>query len=153
MLCLPLDNVPSWVRHHAGEAWSCYSEFRAHGGTQYCPELDKPAGVCERIARMPEGLRDRLDPVFVGLEREADPEDFFRIWFAALQRNFINILEAAKEASASDTVKRLRLSQQAVLDTAPEFSQFFDSLRDFIGASACKAGSWRQGDSWRAEWR
>ena len=74
-----VENLPSWIRHHVGEAWSNYSEYIAQGGIDFCSETDDPADVCVRLANIPENLLDRLEPSFIGLEREADPDGFLGI--------------------------------------------------------------------------
>lgn len=152
MLCFPLKNVPSWIRHHAGEAWSSFSEFAAQGGIKYCSESDDLDEVCEQFTRMPKYWLDRLDPCFVGLEREADPDGFFRQWYEAIMRRHLKALDVAQSASLSDSKKRHFLCQKAVSEAMPSFAQFFDSLRDFVGAGHASSGRWRQGDQYRKGW-
>ena len=148
----PLTAVPAWIRHHVGEAYRAYSQFVARGGTEYCPDLDDPAEVCDRMAALPEGLMPRLSAAFEGLEREADPEAFFRNWYTSLSRRYDQAMQAARMESGSDTKRSHQRSLRIVKDTVPDFSQFFDCLRDFIGRRACVSGGWNGGDSWRCDW-
>ena len=60
MLSFPLENVPSWIKHHAGEAWSSFSEFAARGGIMHCREIDDLDLVCDLFAKIPEVWDDRL---------------------------------------------------------------------------------------------
>ena len=153
MLCFPLANVPSWVRHHAGEAWSSFSEFAAQGGMAHCREIDDPDYVCDLFAQTPERWLDRLDPCFVGLEREADPDSFFRDWYAAIISSYHKSLAIAQSSSLSDSEKRHLLCRMAVSEAVPSFAQFFDSLREFVGAQHVSGGRWGQGDGYRKSWQ
>jgi hypothetical protein len=153
MLCFPLKNVPSWIKHHAGEAWGSFSEFAAQGGIVHCRELDDLDGVCELFAKMPEVWANRLEPCFVGLEREADPDGFFRQWYAEIKRRYIKALDIAQSSSLSNSKKRHFLCQRALAEAVPSFAQFFDSLRCFLGLSACHGGRWRDGDEARSKWQ
>ena len=152
MLCFPLANVPSWVRHHAGEAWSSFSEFAAKGGILHCREIDDLDQVCDLFAQMPEVWADRLAPCFVGLEREADPHGFFRQWYAAITRRYLNSLAITQSSSLSDSKSRHLLSRKAFAEATPSFAQFFDSLRDLIEVGYAVGGRWRQGDEFRKDW-
>ena len=74
-----VENLPSWIRHHVGEAWSIFSGRVEQGGAEFCPKEDDPAEVCDVLENIPEILRPRLEPSFIGLEREADPDGFLGI--------------------------------------------------------------------------
>lgn len=152
MLCFPLRNVPSWIKHHAGEAWSSFSEFAAQGGILHCHEIDDLEHVCDLFAQMPEVWTDRLEASFVGLEREADPDSFFRDWYAAIISRYQNSLAIAQSSSLSDSKKRHLLCRMAVSEAVPSFAQFFDSLREFVGAEHASGGRWGQGDESRKDW-
>ena len=152
MLCFPLKNVPSWIKHHAGEAWSSFSEFAAQGGMLYCREIDDLDHVCELFAKMPDVWSDRLEACFVGLEREADPDGFFRRWYAALIQYYFKSLAIAEATSLYDSKRRHLLCRMAVSEAVPSFAQFFDSLRCFLELSGCHAGRWRDGDEARSKW-
>jgi len=152
MMCFPLKNVPSWIRHHAGEAWSSFGLFAAQGGIEYCRESDNLDHVCDRFAKMPEHWLDRLEACFVGLEREADPEGFFRQWYAAITRRYLRSLAIAQSSSLSDSKSRHLLCRKVLAEAVPSFAQFFDSLRDFVGAGHVVGGRWRQGDEYRKDW-
>lgn len=152
MMCFPLKNVPSWIRHHAGEAWSSFGLFSAEGGIEYCRESDNLDHVCDLFAKMPEVWTDRLEPCFVGLEREADPDGFFRKWYAAIVRRYLKLLAAAQEKSPSNSNRRHFLCRMAVSEVVPSFAQFFDSLRDFVGVGQISSGRWGQGDEYRKGW-
>lgn len=152
MLCFPLRNVPSWIKHHAGEAWSSFSEFAAQGGILHCREIDDPDHVCDLFAQMPEVWTDRLEPCFVGLEREADPDCFFRQWYAAITRRYLKSLAIVQSYSLNDSKKRHFLCRKAFAEAVPSFAQFFDSLREFVGVGNIVGGRWRQGDEYRKGW-
>ena len=147
-----VENLPSWIRHHVGEAWSNYSEYIALGGIDFCSETDDPADVCVRLANIPENLLDRLEPSFIGLEREADPDGFYRAWYSGLFERYGRSLETINLMSGSDYRMRYRLYARAVKKSVPEFTGFFNDLRNFIGDEACLGGRWHQGDASRAEW-
>lgn len=153
MMCFPLKNVPSWIRHHAGEAWSSFGLFAAQGGIEYCRESDNLDHVCDLFAKMPEVWTDRLEPCFIGLEREADPDGFFRQWYAAIVGRYLKSLAAAQEKSPSNSKRRHLLCRMAVSEVVPSFAQFFDSLRCFLGLSGYNSGRWRDGDEARSKWR
>lgn len=153
MLCFPIKNVPSWVRHHAGEAWSSFSQFAAQGGIEFCRESDDLDEVCDLFERMPDCWLDRLEACFVGLEREADPDGFFRQWYAAATRRYLRSLANAQLDSLSDSKKRHLLCQNAVSEAVPSFAQFFDSLREFVGAEYASGGRWGEGERYRKNWR
>lgn len=152
MLSLPLENVPSWISHHAGEAWSSFSEFVAQGGVEYCRDSDDLDEVCDLFARVKENWLDRLESCFAGLEREADPDGFFRVWCMSMHRSYLEALFAAQLSSLSDSTRRHLLCQRAVSEIVPSFAQFFDSLRDFVGAGNFQSGKWGQGDEYRKGW-
>ena len=145
-----VENLPSWIRHHVGEAWSNYSEYIAQGGIDFCSETDDPADVCVRLANIPENLLDRLEPSFIGLEREADPDGFYRAWYSGLFERYGRSLETINLMSGSDYRMRYRLYARAVKKSVPEFTGFFNDLRNFIGDEACLGGRWHQGDASRA---
>ena len=151
MLCFTLKNVPSWVKDHAGAAWSGFSVFTARGGVEYCREFDDLHHVSDLFAEMPEVWKDYLEACFVGLEREADPNGFFRQWYAAIARRYLRSL-IAQSTSRSDSKKRHLLCRQAFAEAVPSFAQFFDSLRDFIGVEYASDGRWRRGDEARKGW-
>ena len=153
MLCFPLANVPSWIKHHTGEAWSSFSEFAAKGGIMHCREIDDLDHVCDLFAKMPEVWADRLEACFVGLEREADPDSFFRDWYAAIISSYHKSLAIAQLSSLSDSEKRHLLCRMAVSEAVPSFAQFFDSLREFVGAEHVSGGRWGQGDGYRKSWQ
>ena len=50
--------------------------------------------------------------------------------------------------SGSDYWKHYRRCTRVVRKTVPDFIEFFDSLRMFIGCSTWLIGRWREGDSW-----
>lgn len=152
MASCPVTAVPAWIRHHVGEAYSTYSRFVALGGTEYCPDLDDPADVCDRMATLPDSLMNRLSAAFVGLEREADQDAFFRNWYASLSRRYGQAMQSARTGAGSDTKGGHQRSLRVVQDTVPDLSQFFDCLRDFIGYRACASGGWSAGDLWRRDW-
>ena len=152
MLSFPLENVPSWIKHHTGEAWSSFSEFAARGGIMHCHEIDDLDHVCDLFAKIPEVWDDRLEACFVGLEREADLDGFFRHWYAAIISRYHKSLAIAQSSSLSDSMKRHLLCQKAVAETVPSFAQFFDSLREFVGARHVSSGRWGQGDKLRINW-
>jgi hypothetical protein len=104
------------------------------------------------MAKLPDGLMERLSAAFVGLEREADQGTFFRNWYASLSRRYAQAMQSARTGAGPDTTERHQRSLRVVKDTAPDFSQFFDCLRDFIGFRACLYGGWSAGDSWRRDW-
>jgi hypothetical protein len=153
MLCFPLENVPSWIKHHTGEAWSSFSEFAARGGIMHCREIDDLNHVCDLFAKMPEVWADRLEACFVGLEREADPDSFFRDWYAAIISRYHKSLVIAQSSYLSDSKKRHLLCRMAVSEAVPSFAQFFDSLREFVGAEHVSGGRWGQGDGYRKSWQ
>jgi hypothetical protein len=152
MLSFPLRNVPSWIKHHAGEAWSSFSEFAAQEGMAHCREFDDLDHVCGLFANMPEVWDNRLEACFVGLEREADPDGFFRQWYAAITRRYLRSLAIAQSSSLSDSEKRHSLCRKAFAEAVPSFAQFFDSLRDFVGVGHASSGRWGQGDESRKGW-
>lgn len=152
MLCFPVKNVPSWVRHHAGEVWSSFSQFAAQGGIEFCRESDDLDEVCDLFERMPDCWLDRLEACFVGLEREGDADGFFRQWYAAITRRYLRSLAQAQSSSPSDSGKRHFLCTRVVAEEIPSFAQFFDSLREFVGAGHASSGRWRQGDEYRKGW-
>ena len=147
-----VENLPSWIRHHVGEAWSNYSEYIAQGGIDFCSETDDPADVCVRLANIPENLLDRLEPSFIGPEREADLDGFYRDWYSGLCERYGRSLETINLMSGSDYRMRYRHYARAVQKSVPEFTEFFNDLRKFIGNEACRSGQWRQGDASRAAW-
>jgi hypothetical protein len=100
-----------------------------------------------RLASMPEGLLNRLEPSFVGLEREADPNGYSRKRYSKLCERYTQAMKDADFISGSDYEQRYRLYSRTARGFAAEFSQFFDSLREFIGYSACVGGRWGQGDA------
>ena len=153
MLCFPLKNVPSWIRHHTGEAWSSFSEFAARGGIMHCRETDDLDHVCDLFAKITEVWDDRLEACFVGLEREADPDSFFRDWYAAIISRYHKSLVIAQSSSRFDSKKRHLLCRMAVSEAVPSFAQFFDSLREFVGAEHVSGGRWGQGDGYRKSWQ
>ena len=152
MLWFPLKNVPSWVRHHASEAWIGFSKFAAQQGIEYCQESDVLDEVCDLFEKMPDCFLDRLEACFVGLEREADPDGFFRQWYAAITLRYLGSLATARTSSRLDSKKRHFLCQRALNEAVPCFAQFFDSLREFVGAEHVSVGSWGQGDEYRKDW-
>lgn len=152
MLSYPLKNVPSWIKQHTGEAWSSFSEFAAQGGTLHCCGIDDLNHVCGLFAKMPEVWTDRLEACFVGLEREADPDSFFRDWYATIISRYHKSLAIAQSSSLSDSKKRHLLCRMAVSEAVPSFAQFFDSLREFVGAGHASGGRWGQGDAYRKGW-
>ena len=152
MASYPVDGLPSWVRHHAGEAWCIFCEFIVQGGTIFIRELDDSVDVCVRLVSMPENLLDRLEPSFIALEREADPDGFFRNWYLRLRERYNRSMETVNQMSGSDNEKRYRHSARVVRGCVPEFTEFFDSLREFIGYEACLSSRWRQGDASRKKW-
>jgi hypothetical protein len=147
-----VENLPSWIRHHVGEAWSIFSGRIEQGGAEFCPEEDDPAEVCDILENIPEILLPRLEPSFIGLEREADPDGFFRNWYAGLCERYIQSMETVKLQSGADYKKRYRKSALVLQKFIPEFTSFFDSLREFIGNQACLSSRWTQGDGSRARW-
>ena len=152
MASYPLDSLPSWLRHHAGEAWSIFSNRIGRGGVEFCPELDDPKEVCELLANMPESLLNRLEPCFLGLEREGDPKGFFRNWFLELSKKYRQDMLSADLISGSNDAERYQNRARAVGKSVPEFTEFFESLREFIGNEACMNSSWLQGDASCAAW-
>ena len=152
MVSYHVENLPSWIRHHVGEAWSVFSSFIAQGGTEFCPEIDDSQDVCNRLASLPENLLDRLEPSFIGLEREADPEGYFRNWYSALSKRYAHDMKTVKLIYRTDYTKSYTHSALVVQKFIPEFAKFFDSLREFIGIQACLNSCWRQGDTYRVKW-
>ena len=78
MASYSVENLPSWIRHHVGEAWSIFSGRIEQGGAEFCPKEDDPAEVCDIMEDIPEILLPRLEPSFIGLQREADRDEFFK---------------------------------------------------------------------------
>ena len=152
MASYPVDSLPSWLRHQVGEAWNIFSGFVALGGTVFCPEIDDPQDVCLRLAYLPESLLDRLEPSFIGLQREADPDEFFQNWYLGLSKRYTQDMKTARLISSVDYKKRYQKSALVLQKFIPEFTVFFDSLREFIGNQACLSSRWRQGDGSRARW-
>ena len=152
MASYPAGSLPSWIRHEAGEAWSSFSKFIANGGTEFCPEFDDPQDVCTMLSSMPEGLLKRLDPVFVGLKRGADPDGFFQHKFIDVCSQYVQSMKTAFLLSGSGHEEMYRNSARVLKAAVPAFAEFFDDLRSFIGDEACIGGRWREGDSWREEW-
>ena len=152
MLSFPLENLPSWIKHYTGEAWSSFSEFAAQGGIVHCCGIDDLNHVCDLFAKMPEVWADRLEACFVGLEREADPDSFFCDWYAAIISRYHKSLAIAQSSSLSDSKKRHLLCRMAVSEAVPSFAQFYDSLRGFVGAGHASGGRWGQGDAYRKDW-
>ena len=153
MLCFPLENVPSWIKHHTGEVWSSFSEFAARGGIMHWRDIDDLDHVCDLFAKMPEVWADRLEACFVGLEREADPDSFFRDWYAAIISRYHKSLVIAQSSSRCDSKKRHLLCRMAVTEVVPSLAQFFDSLREFVDAEHVSGGRWGQGDGYRKSWQ
>ena len=147
-----VENLPSWIRHHVWKAWSVFSSFVAQSGTEFCPEIDDPQDVCNRLASMPEKLLDRLEPSFIGLEREVDNDGIFRNWYSALSKRYAHDMKTVKLIYRTDYTKSYTHSALVVQKFIPEFAKFFDSLREFIGIQACLNSCWRQGDTYRAKW-
>ena len=147
-----VENLPSWIRHHVGEAWNICSGRIEQGGAEFCPKEDDPAEVCDILENIPESLIPRLEPSFIGLEREADLDWFFRNWYSRLCERYNKSMETINLMSGSDNEKRYRHSAQVVRGSVPEFTEFFDSLREFIGDEACLSSRWRQGDASRKKW-
>ena len=147
-----VENLPSWIRHHVGEAWSNYSAYIAQGGIDFCSKTDDPADVCVRLANIPENLLHRLEPSFIGLEREADPDGFYKDWYSGLCERYGRSLKNINLLSGADYKIRYRHYARAVRESVPEFTGFFNDLRNFIGDEACLGGRWHQGDSSRAAW-
>ena len=152
MAYYPVNSLPSWLRHHVGEAYSMFSCFVEQGGTVFCPELDDPREVCDRLANFPESLLDRLEPSFIGLEREADPDEFFKNWYLGLCQKYIQDMKTVKLISGPDYKKRYQKSALVLQKFIPEITAFFDNLREFIGNQACLSSRWKQGDVSRAKW-
>jgi len=152
MASYPVDSLSSWLRHQVGEAWNIFSGFVALGGTVFCPEIDDPQDVCLRLAYLPESLLDRLEPSFIGLQREADPDEFFQNWYLGLSKRYTQDMKTARLISSVDYKKRYQKSALVLQKFIPEFTVFFDSLREFIGNQACLSGRWQQGDVSRKKW-
>jgi hypothetical protein len=152
MASYSVENLPSWIRHHVGEAWNIFSGRIEQGGAEFCPKEDDPAEVCDILENIPEILLPRLEPSFIGLEREADPDGFFRNWYLRLRERYNKSMETVNLMSGSDNEKRYRHSARVVRGSVPEFTEFFIDLRKFIGDEACLSSRWRQGDASREKW-
>ena len=61
-------------------------------------------------------------------------------------------METVKLQSGADYKKRYRKSALVLQKFIPEFTSFFDSLREFIGNQVCLSSRWTQGDGSRARW-
>ena len=61
-------------------------------------------------------------------------------------------METVKLQSGADYKKRYRKSALVLQKFIPEFTSFFDSLREFIGNQACLNSRWKQGDGSRKKW-
>ena len=147
-----VENLPSWIRHHVGEAWSIFSGRIEQGGAEFCPKEDDPAEVCDILENIPEILLPRLEPSFIGLQREADPDEFFKNWYLGLSKRYTQDMKTVKLISGSDYKKRYQKSALVLQKFIPEFTAFFDSLREFIGNQACLNSRWKQGDASRKKW-
>ena len=119
----------------------------------HCRETDDLDHVCALFAKITEVWDDRLEACFVGLEREADPDSFFRDWYAAIISRYHKSLAIAQSSSLSDSKKRHLLCRMAVSEVVPSLAQFFDSLREFVGAEHVSGGRWGQGDGYRKSWQ
>ena len=147
-----VENLPSWIRHHVGEAWSIFSGRVEQGDAEFCPKEDDPAEVCDILENIPEILLPRLEPSFIGLQREADPDEFFKNWYLGLSKRYTQDMKTVKLISGSDYKKRYQKSALVLQKFIPEFTAFFDSLREFIGNQACLNSRWKQGDGSRKKW-
>ena len=152
MASYSVENLPSWIRHHVGEAWSIFSGRIEQGGAEFCPKEDDPAEVCDILENIPEILLPRLEPSFIGLQREADPDEFFKNWYLGLSKRYTQDMKTVKLISGSDYKKRYQKSALVLQKFIPEFTAFFDSLREFIGNQACLNSRWKQGDASRKKW-
>jgi len=152
MASYSVENLPSWIRHHVGEAWNIFSGRVEQGGAEFCPKEDDPAEVCAILKNIPESLLPRLEPSFIGLQREADPDEFFKNWYLGLSKRYTQDMKTVKLISGSDYKKRYQKSALVLQKFIPEFTAFFDSLREFIGNQACLSGRWQQGDASRKTW-
>jgi len=152
MASYSVENLPSWIRHHVGEAWSIFSGRIEQGGAEFCPKEDDPAEVCDILENIPEILLPRLEPSFIGLQREADPDEFFKNWYLGLSKRYTQDMKTVRLISGSDYKKRYQKSALVLQKFIPEFTAFFDSLREFIGNQACLNSRWKQGDASRKKW-
>ena len=107
------------VAHDVSHAWHRFSAFVARGGTEFLPEVDDPHDVYERMERMPEGLRDRLDPSFAALERANDPQGRYRAWYKKLCENYTAAMIAARLIAGPDQEKRYQECARVVKETPP----------------------------------
>ena len=152
MASYSVENLPSWIRHHVGEAWSIFSGRIEQGGAEFCPKEDDPAEVCDILENIPEILLPRLEPSFIGLQREADPDEFFKNWYLGLSKRYTQDMKTVKLISGSDYKKRYQKSALVLQKFIPQFVAFFDSLRESIGNQACLNSRWKQGDASRKKW-
>ena len=126
--------------------------FIAQGGTEFLPEMDDPQDVCERMERMPAGMLARLNPSFATLERANDPQGRYRAGYDKLCENYSAAMIAARLIAGPDQEKRYQECARVVKETASEFEEYFDDLREFISCTDSHTGRWREGDSFREKW-
>ena len=152
MALYSVENLPSWLRHHVGQAWSIFSGRVEQGGAEFYPKEDDPTEVCAILENIPEILLPWLEPSFIGLQREVDPDEFFKNWYLELSKRYTQDMKTVKLISGSDYKKRYQKSALVLQKFIPEITAFFDNLREFIGNQACLSSRWKQGDVSRAKW-
>lgn len=148
----PQAELKQKMSHHAGKAYCGASVFFARGGPDYVPGTDDTSELAKIFLERPEIWLARLDAVFVGVERSYSGADSFRARYARLSEQYYTRMLGAILISGPDVDLRYRLCSDAARDIAPEFGGFFDSLRAFIGYSACRGSKWRTGDTEREKW-
>ena len=100
-----VENLPCWLRHHLGEAWSIFSGRVEQGGAEFYPKEDDPTEVCAILENIPEILLPWLEPSFIGLQRKVDPDEFFKNWYLELSKRYTQDMKTVKLISGLDYKK------------------------------------------------
>jgi hypothetical protein len=98
--------LPLRIDQHAGSGWKIFCSWVFTGGTEFVPELDSYTEVANKHARLPEYLRQRLDAVFAGLAREADPNTSYEDQFIGIETEWRHRMRTAALMSKGSSKKR-----------------------------------------------
>ena len=93
------STLPIRIDEHAGSGWNIFCSWVSTGGTEFAPELDSYTEVADRHARLPEGLRQRLDAVFAGLAQRADPNTSYEEQFIGIETEWHQRMRTATSRS------------------------------------------------------
>lgn len=132
MSACPMASVPGLLRHHVSKARHNCEVFTGRGGADFCPERDDLADVCALLRGILIRWLDLLEPCFVGLERKADPDGYYRNWYSDICDSYGSGLDAADARSPTNQNQRYGLYQSVIRGISPELTRFFDDLGRFL---------------------